>query len=314
MTALRPSRCAAALTGAACVLAAGCGRGPAEPAAESAVDRFDGDRALRHVAGFVALGPKDAGTEGAARAAAWIAGQVEAVGGWEVGTDEFTDDAPGGPLVFRNVTARRPGQSKGIVLFGAHYDTKAGIPDFEGANDSGSGVGVLLELARLVSDSMPPFEIRLAFFDGEECRVAYGPRDGLHGSRRMARRAVDEGWARRVRAVIILDMVGDRDWTLALPRNCAPHLLQLTFDAARDLGLRDRVRLARGAVLDDHVPFHEAGIPAVNLIDFEFGSAPGLNDLWHTPADSMDAISADSLANAGRLALRLLDLLAASDP
>jgi glutaminyl-peptide cyclotransferase len=161
---------------------------------------------------------------------------------------------------------------------------------------------------------MPPFEIRLAFFDGEECRVEYGPRDGLHGSRRMARRAVDEGWARRVRAVIILDMVGDRDWTLTLPRNCTPQLLQLTFDAARDLGLRDRVRLARGAVLDDHVPFIEAGIPAVNLIDFEFGSAPGLNDLWHTPADSMDAISADSLANAGRLALRLLDLLAALEP
>lgn len=279
-------------------LLCGCGDRPPPP-----LPAFDGAAALETAREFVALGPKDSGTPGAARAAEWIRARLVAAG-WEASIDEFRDGPPGGELTFRNVVASRRGAGPGIVVFGAHYDTKSGIPDFEGANDSASGVAALLEIARVYARSAPPCEVRLAFFDGEECRVAYGPHDGLHGSRRLARRAVDEGWARDVRAVLILDMIGDRDLTVTLPRNGTPALLSAVFDAAHAEGVRDRFRLAPGQVLDDHVPFLEAGMPAVDLIDFEFGSAPGLNDHWHTPADSMDKLSADSLAIVSRVALR----------
>ncbi len=276
----------------------GCGRDPQPPPA------FDGAAALETAREFVALGPKDSGTPGAARAAEWIRARLAAAG-WEASIDEFRDGPPGGELTFRNVVAGRRGAGPGIVLFGAHYDTKSGIAGFEGANDSASGVAALLGIARVYARATPPCEFRLAFFDGEECRVAYGPHDGLHGSRRLARRAVEEGWARDVRAVLVLDMIGDRDLTVTVPRNGTPSLLAAVFDAARIEGVRDRFRLAPGDILDDHVPFLEAGMPAVDLIDFEYGSAPGLNDHWHTPADSMDKLSADSLAIVARVALRV---------
>jgi glutaminyl-peptide cyclotransferase len=285
----------------------GCGGPPPPPP-----PAFDGAAALETAREFVALGPKDAGTPGAARAAEWIRARVESLG-WEAGIDEFLDGPEGGELTFRNVVARRRGAGPGIVLFGAHFDTKSGIPGFEGANDSASGVAALLGIARVYSRAVPPCEFRLAFFDGEECRVAYGPNDGLHGSRRLARHAVEQGWAREVRAVIILDMIGDRDLTVTVPRNGTPALLTAVFEAARIEGVRDRFRLAPGDILDDHVPFLEAGMPAVDLIDFEFGSAPGLNDHWHTPGDSMDKLSADSLAIAARVALRV-SAAAASRP
>ncbi|OQW97369.1 MAG: hypothetical protein BWK77_01860 [Verrucomicrobia bacterium A1] len=293
-------------SGFAALLLSGCG-GPAAPYPPAAID---GAHALETARAFVALGPKDSGTPGAAKAAGWIRDRLTAYG-WETEIDEFRDGPPGAEIPLRNVIARRRGAGPGRVVFGAHYDTKSGIPGFEGANDSASGVAALLEIARAYSNAVPAFELWLAFFDGEECRVEYGPHDGLHGSRRLARKAVEEGWAPDVRAVVVLDMIGDRDLTVTVPRNGTPALLTAVFEAARAEGARDRFRLAPGGILDDHVPFLEAGMPAVDLIDFEFGSAPGLNDHWHTAADTIDKLSADSLALVVRVALRAAGLLPA---
>lgn len=294
---LRPVQRSVALLAAALTVA-GCARRGVPPD----LTALRGDRALEETAAFVALGPKVAGTEGAARAAAWLKARLEAFG-WDTEVDEFTEPAAGRPTTFRNVIGRRPGTTRRIVLFGAHYDTKDGIPDFQGANDSGSGVGVLLELAREGATWQWPFEPWIVFFDGEECRVAYGPGDGLHGSRRLAQRFVREGRDRNVLAVIIVDMVGDRDLGFTLPRNSTPWLASAVLRAAERLGIRDMVRLAPGAIIDDHQPFLEVGIPAVDLIDFEYGSAPGLNDYWHTPLDTMERLSSNSLEIAARLAL-----------
>lgn len=294
------------VSGLAALLLSGCGgdAGPRPPAA------IDGARALEGARAFVALGPKASGTEGAAKAAGWIRDRLAAYG-WEAAIDEFRDGPPGAEIPFRNVIAHRRGAGPGRVVFGAHYDTKSGIPGFEGANDSASGVAALLEIARAFSNAVPASDLMLAFFDGEECRVEYGPFDGLHGSRRLARKAVEEGWAKDVRAVLVLDMIGDRDLTVTVPRNGTPALLTAVFEAARAEGERDRFRLAPGGILDDHVPFLEAGMPAVDLIDFEFGSAPGLNDHWHTAADTIDKLSADSLALVVRVALRAAGLVPA---
>jgi glutaminyl-peptide cyclotransferase len=141
--------------------------------------------------------------------------------------------------------------------------------------------------------------------DGEECRRAYGPADGLHGSRRLAGRA--DILAPPLDAVVVLDMVGDRDLTVTIPRNSDMRLAARVFAAAERLGHRRVFRLASTAILDDHVPFREAGIPAINLIDFEFGSAPGLNDYWHTLQDTTANMSPRSLEIVGRVVLAVLE-------
>jgi glutaminyl-peptide cyclotransferase len=299
-------------------IAVGCGRPPpAEEAPPPAIPAkppaISGAAALEEVRAFLAVGPRDAGTPGAERAANVLADRLRALG-VEAEIQEFREPSPLGPeTVFRNVLGRIPGRTDRIVLLGSHYDTKAGIPDFVGANDSGSSTGLLLELARaFAAAGTPELEIRFAFFDGEESRIEYGPTDGFHGSRHLARTMAADGSLSNVVAMILLDMVGDRDLTLTIPRNCTPWLVSAAFAAARAEGVRERFQLYPYNVGDDHVAFFERGVPALNLIDFEFGSGPGLNDYWHTPADTLDKVSAESLDLVGRVVARLVaDLPAA---
>ena len=117
------------------------------------------------------------------------------------------------------------------------------------------------------------------------------------------------GKPERFLAVIVLDMVGDRDLSVTLPRNSDPHLLSLAFDAARAENARQYFALARTGILDDHVPFQRLGIPAIDIIDFEFGTQPGANDLWHTAGDTLDTIAPESLQTVGRVVLRMVDML-----
>ncbi|MBN1675437.1 MAG: M28 family peptidase [Kiritimatiellae bacterium] len=282
------------------------------PRAELDPGRLSGTNALEEVRRFVALGLRDSGTPGAERAAEYLAGRLRALG-LEPVVDAFKDRSPKGETTFRNVTATVPGTAPGLIVLGSHYDTKAGLgPAFEGANDSGSSTGLLLELGRLLVNG--PRErpaVMLAFFDGEECMVDYGPFDGLHGSRRLAAELKRTGQAAAVQAVIILDMIGDRDLSVTLPRNATPDLRTRVFHAAREEGIREKFALGSGPILDDHVPFLERGMPAVDIIDFQFGSAPGRNDYWHTTADSMDKLSAESLERVGRVVVRVLNTLPA---
>lgn len=284
---------------------------PAEPLIDSSL--LDGAAALREVTHFVELGPRDSGAGGAERAAGYLHARLSEIG-VQSAIDAFEDETPNGPMTFRNVVGRIPGKGRGIVVLGSHYDTKSGISDsFAGANDSGSSTGLLLTLAELIASQQVQFDFDLlfAFFDGEECVRKYGPRDGLHGSRDLARRLSSEGQGREVRAVVIVDMVGDRDLDVTLPRNSTHKLVSYVFEAARRRGCRESFGLHRGAIIDDHTPFMEAGLPAVDLIDFQFGSAPGKNDYWHTAEDTLDKISAESLGIVGGVVLELLNILQA---
>jgi hypothetical protein len=300
---------------ALCALA-GCGAVPATPetaaggaAPETAVPRGDlGAAALREASAFAALGPKAAGTPEGRAAADWIAARL-ATAGVAAETVPFEDATPAGTLEFRNVVARLPGAGDGIVVLGAHFDTKTGIEGFVGANDSGSGTGLLLALAPVLAAWRDrPFEVRLAFFDGEECQVQYGSGDGLHGSRRMAQSLAESGEAVRVAVMLLADMVGDASLDVRIPRNGDPDWTRRILRAAEAEGVRRHFGLAAGGgtVLDDHLPFLQQGIPAVDLIDFTYGSAPGKNDYWHTAADTPDKLSADSLDMVGRVILRAL--------
>jgi len=280
-------------------------------AAADLTPQVDGQVALDEVRAFVALGARVSGTPGAQAAANYLAKRLAALG-LNPQVDVFEAPTRGGAVTFRNVTATCPGtRTNELVVLISHYDTKAGIAaDFAGANDSGSSTGLLLALAPHLNKQQLPFSVMLAFVDGEECVKQYSARDGLHGSRRLLERLAGPGQALRVRAAIVLDMVGDRDLTITIPRNSTTALIQAAFAAAEALNVRQHFRLYGTAILDDHVPFFEAGIPAIDLIDFEFGSSPGRNNYWHTTADTIDKLSPDSLAIVGRVVLKMLNDLA----
>lgn len=306
-------RCGGRLAAFALAVAAvfaGCAPEQA-PAPESAPlpspSDFSGERALYEVTSLVALGPRDAMTDGARAAAVYLRDRLQKLG-VAADIDTFVDRTPRGHQPFRNVIGTVPGAQPGLILLGAHYDTKSGLGSgFQGANDSGSGCGVLLEIARVLArTNWPGPGIQFVFFDGEEALRNYGASDGLHGSRHHAARLVREGRARSVLGVVVLDMVGDRDLNVVLPRNGTPALAARVLKAAQAEGVRSRFSLYAHEIGDDHEPFLQAGMPAVDLIDFTYGSAPGRNDYWHTPADTLDKLGAESLATVGRVVLRLL--------
>jgi Zn-dependent M28 family amino/carboxypeptidase len=150
-------------------------------------------------------------------------------------------------------------------------------------------------------------DVIFAFFDGEECKIEYNVHDGLHGSCRMVEWLAKNRQNNSVLALILLDMVGDKDLKVEIPPNSSGKLMQMTFDAAHKINARKCFTIGKEAILDDHVPFLNADIPAIVLIDFHYGSAPDKNDYWHTTNDTIDKISADSMETAGKVAIELFN-------
>lgn len=305
---------------AALFLLAACRARPAAgPSARPAAETHElGRAAFDRAAAFVALGPKRAGTDETRRAAEWIASALRE-SGLAAGIDGFSDATPGGETTFRNVVCTVPaagaarGKKPPIVILGAHYDTKSGIENFVGANDSASGVGALLALAPVLAAAGLPFETRLLFFDGEESLEHYAENDGLHGSRHAAA-ALSAEEAGRTVAMILLDMVGDRDLRIDLERKTDKGLARRILRAAEKEGVRDRFAVARGdfGLIDDHVPFRARGIPCADLIDFVYGE--GRTVFWHTAEDTLDKISAESLGTVLKVVERVLLDLAKETP
>ena len=190
------------------------------------------------------------------------------------------------------------------MVVGAHHDTVRAIPGFVGANDGAAGVAVLLELARVLPRPFPGPSITLAFFDAEEARPGRNfAVDGLRGSRQFVALASAGGGQGappldRIEAMYLLDLVGDCD--LTIPR-----------EAASDARLYGRLRGPAfegetAVVVDDHIPFIEAGVPAVNLIDFVYGPGDSPGAWWHTAEDSLDKVCPGSLDQVGRAVIGAL--------
>ena len=287
-------------------LTAGCG---SKPSQEIRWDAFSGERAYAHVQKMVGFGPRPSGSAALEQTAAYLRQQLEGYG-LTVEEQVFTASTPYGPKQFRNIIARTRFQETGlnrVIIVGSHYDTKLMTNvTFVGANDAGSSTGALLEIARVAADQP---DLWLVFFDGEESMVEYRADDGLWGSKFFVEGLKSKGQVQSIRAMVLLDMVGDANLNVTIPATSTGWLVQKVFDAARAAGFRDHFAFREMGMLDDHVPFLQAGIPAIDLIDFEFGSAPGLNDYWHTENDTLDKISPRSLEIAGRTTLRLLSLL-----
>ncbi|HBY61216.1 MAG TPA: peptidase M28 [Solibacterales bacterium] len=237
---------------------------------------------------------------------AYIKAQLAGTGA-EVSEDKFTATPPSGPISMVNLIARFKGKSGAAVVFSGHYDTKV-MParSFLGANDGGSSAGLLVEMARALAAQPRKHDVYLVWFDGEEAIGEWSERDGLHGSRHLAGRWRREGILSRIMALINVDMIGDRDLGILSEMNSNPRLRQLVWQTARDLGHGRHFLAEQNWIEDDHMPFVRAGVPALDLIDFNYGSS---NEYWHTEKDTVDKLSAESFAVVGEVLIETLKRL-----
>lgn len=250
---------------------------------------FDGQHAYADVQTQVAFGARHPGTEGHTQLQAWIQKELESIG-WQVEIQR--SEALGHPV--ENIVAKRNDQQPQIII-GAHYDSRmyadrdldiaSQTQPVPAANDGASGVAVLLELARcLPKDSVP---LWLVFFDAEDNGNIKGW-DWTLGAREFVKNNPIQP-----RAVVIVDMIGDADLNIYRERNSNSKIMNEIWDVAKELGYDDRFLPGyKWSMNDDHTPFLEAGIPAVDIIDFDY-------PYWHTTQDTPDKVSADSLKAVG---------------
>lgn len=285
----------------------------AAAALPACAERFavDGERALGRVRHQVEAGPRISGTPANAAIREWIAAECGRLGG-QVERQAFTDSTLDTPLAVTNVVARFGPRTGRRVVLCAHFDTRPWSdkdPDpalrgrpVPGANDGGSGVAVLLEVAELMAHRAPPVGVDLVFFDAEDLGRDDAPEQFCLGSRGYAARLPAPGDPSRPVAAFLFDMVGDRDLQILVERNSsvrASNLAALVVEGARATGgksFRDEVGWA---LVDDHIRLLDAGLPAVDVVDFDYPA-------WHTHRDSTDQVSAASLAEVARVAAWLV--------
>ena len=261
--------------------------------------RLAGEKALRRTAEIVALGPRPPASPAHRRQQRMIR-QILGKLGSEIEAETFTASTPLGDLPMVNLIAKFPpvpprAASGRLVIVSGHYDTysREGL-HFVGANDGGSSTGFLLTMAELIAGRRHRDEIWIVFFDGEESIRRWTELDHTYGSRHQAARWQADGTSQRIKALINVDMIGDADLQLVYEQNSTPWLRDLIWTTGRRLGYQD-VFASRSpiAIADDHIAFVRAGIPAVDLIDFNYGL---FNRNWHSERDTMDKLSAASFA------------------
>ncbi len=268
---------------------------PAAPTAAAAapIPPFDSARAWEHLTKQVAFGPRPAGSAALAETRRYLEAQLRAVG-ISSRQQAFTATTPAGPVAMVNIIATIPGRRAERIVLASHYDTKL-AKDFRfvGASDGASSTAALLELGRLLNGRQGEFTIELLFLDGEES-VNWEWRDPDHtyGSRYYVAQAQQDRSIGSIRALILLDMIGDRDLTVRRDSNSTPWLTDIVWEAAARVGHRDRFPNDLTTVEDDHIPFLRAGVPAVDIIDLEYAA-------WHTAQDDLDHVSARSLQVVG---------------
>ena len=281
---------------------------------------FDAARAFESVKRQVAFGPRPAGSTALAETRKYLEGELKSYG-LTVREEPFTADTPTGKVDMVNVIAELPGASPDVLVLSSHYDTKR-MKDFVGANDGASSTAALLEIARVAAEQAktkkPDLTIQFVFFDGEEAVVEWTDTDSTYGSRHFVETRDDDGTLDRIRAMVLLDMIGDRDLAISRELNSTKSLADIIWQTAASLGYAKQFPNTGYYIEDDHIPFLTAGVAAVDLIDFQFGTdktyGPGgpQNAYWHTTADTVDKLSPDSLKAVGDTIVAALPKLMAA--
>jgi glutaminyl-peptide cyclotransferase len=263
---------------------------------------FDGKRAYAHVAKQVSFGPRPSGSKAILQTQAYIESELKSYD-CTVETDIFNADTPVGRLPMKNIVVKIPGERPGVILLGTHYDTLL-KDNFVGADDGGSSTGVMLELARLLCAQPGKYAVWIAFFDGEEAMKSWSDTDSRYGSRQMAAKLAISGDLPKVKAFLLADIVGSHPLRFKRDSYSTKALTDLVWTTAARLGYQNIFVNEESGSEDDHQSFLKRGVPAVDVItDFS------ANGYWHTPQDTLDKISARSLAITGHVFLETLKQL-----
>jgi glutaminyl-peptide cyclotransferase len=275
------------------------------PIARAQAD-FNGTRALALTREFVSIGPRWIGSPGHAKAEAFIRKQFEHD---KLEEDTFTATTPEGPMQMRNFIVRFPGKKDGVIVVATHYETNYPLRDinFVGANDGGSTTGLLIELANhLRGRTLDGYSVWLVFFDGEEAVQQWSHSDSLYGSRHLAAKWQNDGTLKRIKAILLADMLGDKNLDVERDLNSTPWVEDIVKKAATRLGYQSYFFAKSDAIDDDHMPFVQRGVPSADVIDLDYGPQ---NSYHHTAQDTMDKLSAKSLTITGNVFLETIRLL-----
>ena len=261
---------------------------------------FDSGRAWEHLRRLVAIGPRPSGSGGIEQTRQYLRDQLNAAG-VTVAEQAWDDQTPIDKVHMVNLVATIPGARKDRIVIAGHYDTKLFREfRFVGASDGGSIAAFLLELARVLKSRHNPLTIELLFLDGEEARMPdWHGNDNTYGSRHYVELARRDGSLVSLKAMILVDMIGDRDLAIRRDGYSTPWLTDVLWDTAKRHNL-DTYFIPEGTMVeDDHLPFLAAGVPSVDIIDLEY-------EPWHTAKDTIDAVSARSLQVVGDVLLAAL--------
>ncbi len=263
-----------------------------------------GKDAFQLTSEIVAIGPRPPASPEIEKVRELIRKNVEK-NGLTLQKRPFVARTPKGMKEMVNLSYVVPGVKKqqGPVVLLAHYDSKY-FPNikFVGANDAASSVALLLTLTKPIQQLQLPFDVQIVFVDGEEAFVEWNYNDSLYGSRQMAQDV--RGVA--TKAVIVVDMIGDKDLSFIRTRGVDKTLLSYLEASLKEMNQSERMEKQWSYVMDDHTPFVEIGVPALHLMDFTFGGKKQPGTFWHTDQDTMENISAESLSIAGEVILRIL--------
>jgi glutaminyl-peptide cyclotransferase len=267
---------------------------------------FDGAKAHEHVSKLVSFGPRPPASDGLHRSQDYIIAELKSAG-CEVDQDDFHASTPKGSIAMKNIIAKAPGTGQGIILLLTHYDTLSSVENFVGAEDSASSTGMMIEMARQLCAKKGPNSVWMAFLDGEEAFVNWDQDDDhTYGSRELAARMAVSGDLKRIKALLLADMIGQYNLKILRQSDAPKWLNDLVWKKAAQLGYKDIFVSDETTTSDDHDPFLARGVPALDIIDLNDYITAGY---WHTPQDTLDKVSPRSVAIVGYVILESVDEL-----
>jgi len=286
------------------------------PADDGPPPMVDGDRAMQYVKDIVKFGPRPLGSADHKKVEEYISSHLK---GDQVEDDTFTADTPEGKFPVHNIIAKYPGTKDGIIIVASHYDTNYPLrkTSYVGANDGASSSGLLLELANhLRGQQRDGYSVWLVWDDAEEAMKPDGSggqpnempfsQDSLYGITHLAEKWQADGTLKKVKALILTDMIGDADLNVERETNSTAWLKEVVYEAAKRSGYQSHFFGRELEVSDDHIPFVKRGVPSVDLIDFTYGYNLAY---WHTTEDTLDKLSPRSLQIVGSVVLETIRIL-----
>lgn len=272
---------------------------------------FNGASAYEYAREFAAIGPRWPTSQGHAKAEAFLRTRFQRD---DMVEDTFMADTPIGPVNLHNFIVRFPGKKPGVIVLASHYETNYPLRNinFVGANDGAATTGLLMAIADHLrpqvagGKKLDGYSVWLVFFDGEEAFQSWSQSDSTYGSRHLAAKWDRDGTLKTIKAFILTDMIGDKDLDIQRETNSTGWLVDLVRRSAHKFGYDKHFFQTEEAVEDDHLPFVKRGVPAIDIIDLDYGPN---NSYHHTAQDTMDKVSAKSLAIDGDVILETIRLV-----